>query len=57
MIDSEGQKLINISFQKHSKEKRMQFVERELVKIRKNNNLTSSSIVQIVMYICLMWMV
>jgi hypothetical protein len=57
MIDSEGQRFINISFQKHSREERMQFVEKELVKIRENNNLTSSSIVQIVMYICRIWMV
>jgi len=44
MTDNERQRFITISFQRISKEKRMQFVEREHVKIKENNNPTTSSI-------------
>jgi hypothetical protein len=42
---NERQRFIIISFQRISREKRMQFVERKLVKIKENSNLTTSSIV------------
>jgi hypothetical protein len=37
MTDNEGQKLITISFQRISKEERMQILKRKLVKMRKNS--------------------
>jgi hypothetical protein len=43
--DNERQRFITISFQRFSREKRMQFVEREFVKMRENSNPTTSSIV------------
>jgi hypothetical protein len=36
MTDNAGQKFITISFQRISKEERMQILKRELVKMRKN---------------------
>jgi hypothetical protein len=41
MTNNERQRFITISFQRISKEKRMQFVERKLVKMRENSNLAT----------------
>jgi hypothetical protein len=45
MTDNEGQKFITISFQRISKEERLQILKRELVKMRKNSNHAKTSIV------------
>jgi hypothetical protein len=45
MIDNEGQKFITISFQRISKEERMQILKQELVKMSKYNNHAKTSIV------------
>jgi len=45
MTDNEGQKFITISFQRISKEERLQILKRELVKMRKNRNHAKTSIV------------
>jgi hypothetical protein len=46
VTNNERQRFITISFPKNSREERMQFVERKLVKMRENSNLANSSIVQ-----------
>jgi hypothetical protein len=45
VTNNERQIFTTISFQIISKEERMQFVERKLVKMRENNNLANSFIV------------
>jgi hypothetical protein len=45
MTNNERQKFITISFQRISREERMQFLKRKLIKIKENNNLATSSIV------------
>jgi hypothetical protein len=46
MTDNERQKKITTSFQRISKEERMQFVEREIIEMKENSNPITSSIVQ-----------
>jgi hypothetical protein len=43
--NNERQRFIIILFQRISREERMQFVERKLVKMKENSNLATSSIV------------
>jgi hypothetical protein len=45
MTNNEGRNFITISFQRISKEEKMQILKRELVKMRKNSNHAKTSIV------------